>query len=219
MAGAKFNLLNPAYWEALVDVVDLLESQEIPYAVVGGAAAQIWICSLLSGNGLSSIDGSADIPLRLRTTRDVDLSTRAEAAHVLEALNRLAATARPPITVLSPRAARVRQVLVNLTLEPMDVSGFSMHYDAFLERAQRITLRRGAEHLTARVISLPDLLATKLSRRGNQAKDLLDVDALCLSLLEARQTVPARNVRAILETATDEALMDDYMSRYPKAFE
>lgn len=216
MAREKFNILHGVFWEALRDVVDAFERQGVPYAVVGGTAAQVWIAAMLTREGDLSVDEPVEVALRLRTTRDVDLSTRSTAAEVLEVLNVLAATSRPPVTVLSPRAARLREVLVNLTLEPSDVSGFSEHYDGMLSRAVTLRIRRGTEVLEPRVVALADLLATKLSRKSIQAKDLLDVDAICATLQESGRRVSCRVIQEVL--GPEAGLLDDYQGRYPEAF-
>lgn len=213
MPGGKFNLLDQPYWDALADVSEGLRTQGIDYAVVGGAAAQIWIAVLQTRRGLDSVTDAPDLQFLLRETRDIDLSTRAPSGDLLAALNRVAATSRPPVDVLSVRALRMRGVFVNLTLEPSDVSGFQDKYDKILERAVEVRLRRQNQVLHLRVESLEDLFGTKLTRKSNQAKDLLDLDRLGACLLDSGQKVSLAIVQEFL--GQDDSLLNSYRSRFP----
>ncbi|MEW6283914.1 MAG: hypothetical protein AB1758_35200 [Candidatus Eremiobacterota bacterium] len=218
MGREKFNLLHPLFWEALEDAVTSLDRGGLDYAVVGGAAAQIWIAHLLTGGGERPLESEPELPLRLRSTRDIDVSTLSTPDRVLAILNELAATSHPPVEILSARAARVRGVHLNLTLEPGDVTGFSAHYERILDQAEKLTVRRGTRSLAVRVESLADLVGTKLTRKGSQqAKDLLDLDALCLSLSERGRTVSVARVNAYLDDAA-RLLLDRYRRRFPEVF-
>lgn len=218
MPGGKFNLLDPAYWEALCDAVEGLERAGIDCVVVGGSAVQVWMAVLYTSSGELSITDVSELEYMLRSTRDVDLSARAKPEEALSAWNRLAATARPPAEVLSPRAARLRKISLNLTLEPQDVTGFAELYDVILERATRVQLRRQNRWLYLKVASLEDLFGTKLTRKGNQAKDLVDLDNLCASLSSAGQKVQLAPVREYLDEQ-GLALLNAQVERYPEVFD
>lgn len=219
MSKGKFNILDAPYWEALRDAVTSIERHQLPYAVVGGAAAQIWCAFLLTDGGRSGIEQSSELSLRLRTTKDVDLSARVEAHEMLQVLNEFAATSGGPAFVLSARAVRLGQVFINITIDADDISGFEDSFDEIIDSSQALTLRRGQENLSLKVESLEFLIFTKLTRKGKQAKDLVDLDSLCACLLDANKSVSVSSILKLTKgTQNAGALLLSYKERYPEVF-
>ena len=195
------------------------ERAGLDYCIVGGAAAQIWNASLLTGNGKVSLDRQPELAFRLRTTRDIDVSTESDPSDMLQILNGWASLGKAPISVLSPRAIKLREILINITLEPADVTGFVERYHQILANSSPLQLRKGNRLLSVRVEALEDLMATKLTRKGNQAKDLVDLDNLLTSLREARRTADLASLRSWLrEDSGALALLESYQDEYPEAF-
>jgi hypothetical protein len=210
----RFTLLDDVYYEALRGVAEVLERREACYCLVGGGAAQAWIASLRTGDGARRIGEEPALPAALRKTRDLDFSTRMAPSEALGVLNGLAATHGPGAHVLGPRALRLGPVSVSLTLEPADLSGMEGLYDAFLESRATLRLRRGTEVEELQAIGLEELLATKLTRRGDKAKDLIDVANLMAAASEAGRAVDLNAVRRMVQGRPEAiALLDEIADR------
>ena len=160
-------------------------------------AAQAWIASLRTGDGARRLSDEPVLSSALRKTRDLDFSTRARDEQVLRLANELVAL-HGGGRVLGPRALSLGQVSVAFTLEPADLSGMESMYDAFLDRRTLVRLRRGSKLLEIPVITLEDLLVTKLTRRGDKAKDIADVTQLLAAATAGGRTIDLGAVRRML---------------------
>lgn len=191
----RYTLLDDIYYEAICRVKEALERERLPVCLVGGGAAQAWIASLRTGDGERKLSDEPILRTALRKTRDADFATRADPAAMVTLLNQLAASLGPGTHVLGPRTIRLGPVAVSLTLGPDDLSGMAHHYDAFLDSRAVLRLRRGSAVDELPTIGLEQLVATKLTRRGDKAKDLLDVTNLVAALSEAKRSLDVRAVR------------------------
>lgn len=209
----RFNLLDGAYYAALLRASEAFEEHEIPFCLVGGGAAQAWIASLRTGAGERKLSDEPVLATALRKTRDLDFATRTDAATMLRVLNDLAAEARGPAHVLGPRSLRLGQVSISVTLEPNDLSGMAGLYDVFLSSARPLTLRRGASLDEVPTIGLAELIATKLTRRGDKAKDLLDVGQLMAALTEAGKALDFARVRELVGADLEALVLLDELER------
>ncbi len=153
MAPRRFTLLDAEYFDALVHVVRAFERADLPVALVGGGASQAWIASLRTESGARRLSDEAALRSALRRTRDLDFATRTDEARALHLLNELAREARHA-HVLGPRALRLGEVSVALTIEPSDLSGMSALYDVFLDGRTELALRAGRESVAVPVVSL-----------------------------------------------------------------
>ncbi len=210
----RFTLLDDAYYEALRVVVASLTGWHRPFCLVGGGASQAWIASLRTGDGERRLTDEPVLRTTLRRTQDLDFSTRADPADMLRVLNTLAAERGPGTHVLGPRSIRLGPVAVSFTLGPEDLSGMEAVYDAFLDSRTPVRLRRGRDVLEVPAISLEELLATKLTRRGRQAKDILDVTQILAAVSAARRTVDVGTVRRLVRgDAAALGLLDEITRR------
>lgn len=210
VATRRFTLLDTAYFDALVDVVVAFERAELPLALVGGGASQAWIASLRTEGGARRLSDEASLRSALRRTRDLDFATRTDEPRALTILNDLAHGARGSAHVLGPRALRLGDVSIALTIQPSDLSGMAALYDVFLDGRSTIRLRAGAVTTAVPVVSLPHLFVTKLTRRGDKAKDLLDVTELWAAAESAGAAVDVSAVRRMLQDRPDAlALLDE----------
>ncbi|MBI2378630.1 MAG: hypothetical protein HYV07_31830 [Deltaproteobacteria bacterium] len=181
----RFTLLDEPYFDALVRVVEAFQTAGLPIQLVGGGAVQVWVAALRTGFGQARLSDAAILKGALRSTRDLDFATRSDAAETLVVLNRLALVLGPGTHVLGARSLRLGQVTVSLSLGPEDLSGMAAHYDDFLQRRQTVGLRRSIRADLIPVIGLADLVATKLTRRGDKAKDLVDLEQLASAMRSA----------------------------------
>jgi len=117
---------------------------------------------------------------------------------MLVMLDALAAAHGPGAHVLGPRALRLGPVSVAFTLGPADLAGMSDRYDDFLASRTPVRLRRGASADEIPAIGVEALLATKLTRRGDKAKDLFDVTQLLAALADAGRSVDLEKVRRLV---------------------
>ena len=195
----RFTLLDETYYDALCRVVDALEREGIPFCLVGGGAAQAWIASLRTGEGTRRLSDEPTLAGALRKTRDLDFSTRVGEAEMLVILNGLAALHGEGAHVLGPRALRLGGVSLSFTLEPADLSGMAILYDVFLASRTTLRLRRSRKVDEVPTIGLEALLATKLTRRGDKAKDVLDLTELLASARDAHRAVDLAMVRRLVE--------------------
>jgi hypothetical protein len=194
----RFTLLDDQYFHTLEVVAAALEAEGLPFCLVGGGAAQAWIASLRTDDGARGLSDEPVLSSALRKTRDLDFSTRAQPDRVLRLANELVATQAGGGQVLGPRALRLGQVSVAFTLEPSDLSGMETMYDEFLDRRTLLRLRRGSRLAEIPVIALEDLLVTKLTRRGDKAKDIADVTQLLAAATGVGRTIDLAAVRRML---------------------
>jgi hypothetical protein len=109
---------------------------------------------------------------------------------------------------------RLGPIALSFTLGPEDLSGMSEQYDELLESRSSVRLRRGTLPHDFPVIGLAELIATKLTRRGDKAKDLIDVEQLVAALRDVGRTVdlaPAR--RLVARDVAARELLDDLAQR------
>ncbi|HEY3355298.1 MAG TPA: hypothetical protein VGQ83_18765 [Polyangia bacterium] len=198
LVGRRFTLLDDPFYRALQRVCQALADEGLPFCLVGGGAAQAWIASLRTGAGQRRLDEEPVLAGALRQTTDLDFATRADDARMVAVLNGLAAAHGSGAHVLGPRALRLGPVSIALTLSPADLSGMHEQYDRFLESRTDVRLRRGSLVDVFPTIGLEALLATKLTRRGNMAKDILDVGELLAAAREAGRSVDLAQVRPLV---------------------
>ncbi len=149
----------------------------------------------------------------LRKTRDLDFATRADAGTMLLVLNEVAASAGGPAHVLGPRSMRLGPVSVSCTIEPGDLSGMKELYDRLLDSRRSLRLRRGAQADEVPTIGLPELVATKLTRRGDKAKDILDVTQLLAALADTGRHLKIERVRELIGERPDALNLLDELAR------
>ena len=209
----RFSLLDREYFEALVTVNDHLAGEGMSACLVGGGAAQAWIANLRTGGGAQRLSDEPMLKNVLRKTRDLDFATRADPAAMLRALNGLAATTGGA-TVLGPRAVRLGPISVAFTLGPEDLAGMADYYDRFLESGGILRLRRGTRIEEVPTIGIEELLVTKLTRRGDKAKDILDLVQLFAAARDAGRALNLRAVRGLLADRPDAlGLLDELEER------
>jgi hypothetical protein len=211
----RITLLDEPYYSAMLRVRDAFVDEELPLCLVGGGAVQVWVASLRTGEGARRTQLSEEPVLRtaLRKTRDLDFATRTDAATMLRVLNEIASHSGEA-HVLGPRALRLGPVSLAFTIEPGDLSGMSEFYDVFLESVHELRLRRGPQVDEVPTIGLEQLIATKLKRRGDKAKDLIDVGELLASLSEAGRHLAIEDVRGLLRGGTEAiALLEELVFR------
>lgn len=194
----RFTLLDEVYYDALRQVTGALEREGLPFCLVGGGAAQAWIASLRTEGGARRLAEERVLETALRKTRDLDFATRADLARMTALLNSLAASTGAGAHVVGPRALRLGPVSVSLTLGPGDLSGMADLYDRFLASRTVLRLRRGNTVDEVPTIGIEALVATKLTRRGDKAKDILDVVELLAAARDAGRHVDLTAMRGFV---------------------
>jgi hypothetical protein len=193
----RFTLLDDPYYDALLRVCELLETRGLEFCLVGGGAAQAWIATMRTGAGERRLADEPLLKTALRRTRDLDFATRADPADMVRALNDLAASTGADAHVLGPRLVRLGAVSISLTLGPDDLSGMGGLYDTFLGSRVPLHLRRAGSADAFPTIGLEALLVTKLTRRGDKAKDMLDVAQLLAAAREAGRVIDYDAIRRL----------------------
>jgi hypothetical protein len=209
----RFTLLDEPYYSALVRVTRALAESGLPFCLVGGGAAQAWIAHLRTGGGAQRLSEQPALESALRATRDLDFATRTDAGTMLRTLNELAVASGAGSHVLSPHALRLGLVSIAFTIEPDDLAGMADQYDRFLESRGPLRLRRGEQGDEIPTIGLAELVATKLSRRGDKAKDILDVAQIVEALADAGLALDLDRVRALVAGRPEALVLLDEISR------
>jgi hypothetical protein len=71
-------------------------------------------------------------------------------------------------------------------------------YDELLDSRTPLSLRRGPESDEVPTIGLEELLATKLTRRGDKAKDIVDVTQLLAASRDAGRIIVVATVHRLV---------------------
>lgn len=210
----RFTLLDGAYYDALLLVSAALDDRGLAACLVGGGAAQAWISNLRTSGGELRLSEAPVLQTALRKTRDLDFATRTDSSTMLELLNGLARAWGTGAHVLGPRTLRLGGVSVSFTIEPDDLSGMAALYDAFLASRLELRLRRGAQADGVPTIGLEELLVTKLTRRGDRAKDVLDLVQIFAALRDAGRGADLGKVRSMVSERPDAVgLLDEITGR------
>lgn len=191
------------YFDALARVANALRGTGAPFCLVGGGAVQAWIATLRTDEGQRSLSNEPLLESALRKTRDLDFATRSGEADMTRLLNSIAAESSAGAHVLGPRSLRIGPVAVSLTLGPDDLSGMSELYDRFLESRTPVRLKRASRVEEFPAIGLEELIATKITRRGDKAKDLVDVGQLLAALRAAGRSPDFAGVRLLVDSRPD----------------
>lgn len=210
----RFTLLDDVYYDALCTIVAALQEAKLPFCLVGGGANQAWVASLRTSGGERRIADEPILDAALRQTKDLDFSTRTDPATMVAILNRIVSTMGRGAHALGPRTLRLGPVAVAFTIGPDDLSGMVDLYDRFLSSRTVLRLRRGNSPDEIPAIGLEELLVTKLTRRGDKAKDMVDVVALLAAAGDAGHAVEIDAVRAMLgNNAEALGTLDDIVAR------
>lgn len=201
---ARFTLLDDPYFSALKRVASAFDEAGIPFCLVGGGAVQAWIATLRTNEGAISLSEEPMLETALRKTRDLDFTTRSDEGTAIKLLNRIAADA-PGTHVSGPRSARLGPVSVALTLHPDDLSGMAALYDRFLDSRTTVRLKQSGKIDEFPAIALEELVVTKITRRGDKTKDLVDIAQLAEALKASARSLDFSAIRSML-TGRSEAL-------------
>ena len=85
-----------------------------------------------------------------------------------------------------------------ISLGPEDLSGMHQQYDVFLDSRMPLRLRRTSAVDEVPTIGLEALLVTKLTRRGDKAKDILDVAQILAAARDTGHSIDLEAVRRML---------------------
>lgn len=206
---ARFTLLDDPYFSALRRVAAAFGEAGIPFCLVGGGAVQAWIATLRTKEGSVRLSEEPVLETALRKTQDLDFATRSDEGAAIKLLNRIAADA-PGTHVSGPRSARLGPVSVALTLHPDDLSGMAHLYDRFLDSRTTVRLKQGGEVDEFPAIALDELVVTKITRRGDKTKDLVDMAQLTEALKASGRSLDFTAIRSMLTGRTEAlAILDD----------
>lgn len=194
----KYNLSDRTYANVLNNVCAELQRQGITYAIVGGAAAQILIADAVGWK-------KSELEIRLRKTKDIDVSLKVNDSDEFNAtyfFNSLHAEQ------VLPGHASVKGVKVNYTTTPNQFKGFRDFYFSFIE--QSIQVKHPKTGMVYNVIKPEHLIVTKLTRKGRQEKDIIDIAALLNAFSISGRTIDDGEVRGILKTLGKAEMLESY---------
>jgi len=200
------NLLDRGF-ATIVDTLSTeLERENIPYAIVGGVATQLHIARLLSNNGQEDYMKHQGLPYLLRTTGDIDMATHSDDVTMVSFFNRMNDTI-PHLTINNQvRHAGITsegiRIFANYQTDKSQTTGLENLYDAVINSAQPIRLRRGKQEITATVIKPEFLVATKVLR--SKSKDSVDLHNLLQTMENQGEELDIEEVRAALKASGHE---------------
>jgi len=177
---ARYTILDNFYFDVVKAISDELNTNGIPYIVVGGTAYQMKLAELVSNE--KNLDSNEYVlGAFLRKTGDIDLSVRGDLIQIVQLFNVMAATT-PSFTIqnLPNKSLRIERnsesIQVSYQTESADLRGLHDFYDNIIDTADDVVLWKGNRVIRTHIPHLDYLLASKLIRM--KEKDKVDISNL-----------------------------------------
>jgi len=177
---------------------------EIPYAIVGGGAVQIYVASIAVRQAqLRSVKDINGLALILRRTGDIDLSFHSELTPLLQKFNLIIAEATGGYSFhnFAKRfvlQAGSRRFNLNYQTEPEDLKGIPAYYYDIITSALTIELPYQNTVIPLKIARPEYLIVSKLTRI--KPKDQVDI-VLLLNAMEADgYPFDSEEIRSILKS-------------------
>ncbi len=189
-----------------MDALEIIQEHfnEIPYAIVGGGAVQIYATfATIKDTGINSVNKLNGLSLVLRKTGDIDLSFDSSPASIIKILNIIMEQTHYTYSfhnftkrfVLQDGPKRLN---LNYQLEPEDLKGISSYYKHIIKTAIPIDLPYKNKEIYIKIAKPEYLITSKLTRAN--PKDQADIALLLKSMEIVDYPFDSEEVRSILKS-------------------
>ena len=192
--------------DIFMDALKLIDEhfQDVPYAIVGGGAVQIYVsAAAINAGRLKSVKDINGLSFILRRTGDIDLSFQIDPTELVAKFNVIIEQSAGTYTFHNFTKRFVmqhsnRRFNLNYQLEPEDLKGIPTYYDDIIHTPIIVTLPYQNQQLHLKLGRPEYLIVSKLTRA--KPKDQIDI-ALLLKAMEAENyPFDAEEVRSILKS-------------------
>ncbi|QTA79223.1 Uncharacterized protein dnl_14780 [Desulfonema limicola] len=178
--------------------------KDIPYAIVGGGAVQVYVTYAAIKNGkFDSIKEINGLPFILRKTGDIDLSFHFDFTEIVKRFNLIITNAAGNYRFHSFTKRFVIQhkndrFNLNYQTEPEDLKGIPSYYEDIIRTAILVDLPCKNEILKLKIAKPEYLIASKLTR--SRPKDQIDISLILKSAEIDNYPFDSEEVRSILKS-------------------
>lgn len=196
--------------EIFTDTLEIIYRyfNEIPYAIVGGGAIQIYASfAAMKEADLDSVKDLNGLSLSLRKTGDIDLSFDYDSTELTKKLNLIIEQTVGIYTFHSFSKRFViqdgtRRLNLNYQNNPDDLKGISTYYNDIIHTAITIEFPYKSEKIYLKIARPEYLIVSKLTR--NKPKDQADIVLLLKSMELNNYPFDSEEVRSILKSVNKE---------------
>ncbi|MCP4351392.1 MAG: hypothetical protein GY795_38490 [Desulfobacterales bacterium] len=196
--------------EIFLDALEIIHNNfnEIPYAIVGGGAVQVYAASVSIKNaGLKSVKDINGLSLILRRTGDIDLSFNYDVAKLTEKLNFIIEKCSGVYTFHNFAKRFViqdknRRFNLNYQTEPEDMKGIPSYYHDIIHTSIAVDLPYKNKNLHIRIARPEYLVISKLTRI--KPKDQVDILLLLKASEMDNYPFDTEEVRSVLKSVNQE---------------
>ncbi|MDM8536358.1 hypothetical protein QUF70_06360 [Desulfobacterales bacterium HSG17] len=181
-----------------------LHLNDIPYAIVGGGAVQVYVGSIaVKHSGLNSIKEINGLSFIFRKTGDIDMSFCYDSAKLVKKFNLIISQSDSPYTFHSFTKRfviqdKIRRFNLNYQTEPVDLKGISEYYDDIIATAIVVKLPFKKSMLNLKIAKPEYIIASKLTRI--KPKDQVDISMILKAMEIDDYPFDSEEVRAILKS-------------------
>ncbi len=200
--------------EIFMDTLNIISQyfKDIPYAIVGGGAVQIYVASVAAKeNHANSIRDIQNLSFMLRRTGDIDLSFQYDLTELTKTFNLIIKDISGYYRFHSFDKRFVIQqghqrLNLNYQTEHSDLKGISPYYDDIIQTAITVDLPYKSRDIGIKIATPEYLIASKLTRI--KPKDQADIVILLKAMEKDGYPFDSEEVRAILKSVQKQ---DNYM--------
>ncbi len=209
MVEPNYNIKDKAYFSLIGEVSEELSNSNINYALVGGAAVQVRVASILSAAKQGDIGMVDDLDLLLRETKDIDITSNADDGKFMYFFNewqvknpnimlKHLGEKRKEITFVT--CPKTIDVILNYQTEPNDLKGLDENaFYECIDTATPVELWYDNKRIET-VVALPEyIVASKLTRA--EEKDKFDISVLLKTTEKYGPRIDFNKIKFILERA------------------
>jgi len=181
---------------------------DIPYAIVGGGAVQIYVSSVaIQTANLGSVKEINGLSFILRKTGDIDLSFNYEPADLIKKFNLIISHASCFYTFHSFTKRFVLQhgdqrFNLNYQTEPDDLKGIPAYYHDIIDTAISLELPYKSSILQLKIARPEYLVISKLTRA--RPKDQIDIALILKAAEMSEYPFDSEEVRSVLKSVNAE---------------
>lgn len=193
---------------------------DIPYAIVGGGAVQIYVTSVAFKDGqFNSINTVNGLQFILRKTGDINLSFLYDPGELVKKFNQIISDAAFGSYTCHSFAKRfviqhkTRRFNLNYQTEPDDLKGIPAYYEDIIRTAISVELPYKTDILRLKIAKPEYLVVSKLTR--GIPKDQVDISLILKAVEIDSYPFDAEEVRSILKSVNKADRYDILMGLMP----
>lgn len=210
MITPNYTMKDKAYFSLIGEVSEELFNHGINYALVGGAAVQARVASILSSAKQGGIGAVDELDPLIRETKDIDITSNADEGKFMYFFNEWQVK-NPNIMLKSIGEKRKEikfvtcpktiDVILNYQTEPHDLKGLDENtFYECIETATPVELWYDNKRIETVVAQPEYIIASKLTR--SEEKDIFDISALLKTTEKYGPRIDFNKIKFILERAS-----------------